>query len=153
MVQLYNPNVTGKQILIDTKNIDSTKLKLIENVQPLMEKIIQELNLNVVQKCEHQFEKDNEPYAANTGIRHRNFPRDPPRTFFNNFDKMKPSPHYLNCPMVPPCGCERKRTKVNTWSAKRSPGGACGFNASRRAGARAKPRFARSLFCQNLSHL
>ena len=41
MVQLYNPNVTGKQILIDTKNIDSTKLKLIENVQPLMEKIIQ----------------------------------------------------------------------------------------------------------------
>jgi hypothetical protein len=51
MVQLYNPNVTGKQILIDTKNIDSSKLKLIENVQPLMEKIIQELNLTVVQKC------------------------------------------------------------------------------------------------------
>jgi hypothetical protein len=53
MVQLYNPNMTGKQILIDTKNIDSTKLKLIKNVQPLMEKIVQELNLNVVQKCEH----------------------------------------------------------------------------------------------------
>ncbi len=32
MVQLYNPNVTGKQVLINTKNIDSTKLKLIENV-------------------------------------------------------------------------------------------------------------------------
>jgi S-adenosylmethionine decarboxylase len=64
MVQLYNPNVTGKQILIDTKNIDGTKLKLIENVQPLMEKIIQELNLNVVQKCEHQFEKNNEPYGC-----------------------------------------------------------------------------------------
>ena len=41
---------------------------------------------------------------------------------------------------------ERKRTKFNTWSAKRSPGGACGLNASRRVGARAKPRFARSLF-------
>ena len=64
MVQLYNPNVTGKQILIDTKDIDSTKLKLIENVQTLMEKIIQELNLTVVQKCEHQFEKDNMPYGC-----------------------------------------------------------------------------------------
>ena len=64
MVQLYNPNVTGKQILIDTKNIDSTKLKLIENVQPLMEKIIQELNLNVVQKCEHQLKKIMNPMVA-----------------------------------------------------------------------------------------
>ncbi len=64
MVQLYNPNMTGKQILIDTKNIDSTKLKSIENLQPLMEKIIQELNLNVVQRCEYQFEKDNVPYGC-----------------------------------------------------------------------------------------
>ena len=37
---------------------------MIENVQPLMEKIKQELNLNVVQKCEHQFEKDNMPYGC-----------------------------------------------------------------------------------------
>ena len=27
MVQIYNPNVVGKQILIDVKNIDSDKLK------------------------------------------------------------------------------------------------------------------------------
>jgi hypothetical protein len=32
--------------------------------QPLMEKIIQELNLTVVQKCDHQFEKDNMPYGC-----------------------------------------------------------------------------------------
>jgi hypothetical protein len=57
MVQLYNPNVTGKQVLIDTKNIDSTKLKLIENIQPLMEKIIQEFNLTVVQKCNINLQK------------------------------------------------------------------------------------------------
>ena len=37
---------------------------MIENVQPLMEKIIQELILTVVQKCEHQFEKDNMPYGC-----------------------------------------------------------------------------------------
>ena len=64
MVQLYNPNMTGKQILVDTKNIDSSKLKLLENIKPLMEKIVQEFNLNVVQKCEHQFEKDNMPYGC-----------------------------------------------------------------------------------------
>ena len=64
MVQLYNPNVIGKQILLDCKNIDSTKLKLIENIQPLMEKIINDFNLNVVQKSEHQFEKDGVPYGC-----------------------------------------------------------------------------------------
>jgi len=29
MVQIYNPNVVGKQILIDVKNIDNNKLKLV----------------------------------------------------------------------------------------------------------------------------
>ena len=56
--------MTGKQILVDTKNIDSNKLKLLENIQPLMGKIVQEFNLNMVQKCEHQFEKDNVPYGC-----------------------------------------------------------------------------------------
>ena len=55
MVQLYNPNVIGKQILLDCKNIDSTKLKLIENIQPMMEKIIKDFDLSVVEKSEHQF--------------------------------------------------------------------------------------------------
>ena len=32
MVQIYNPNVVGKQILIDVKNIDSDKLKLVEDI-------------------------------------------------------------------------------------------------------------------------
>jgi hypothetical protein len=33
MVQIYNPNVVGKQILIDVKNIDSNKLKTIDMIQ------------------------------------------------------------------------------------------------------------------------
>ncbi len=31
MVQIYNPNVVGKQILIDVKNIESDRLKTVEN--------------------------------------------------------------------------------------------------------------------------
>ena len=64
MVQLYNPNVIGKQILLDCKNIDSTKLKLMSNIEPLMEKIINDFNLSVVEKSEHQFEKDGVPYGC-----------------------------------------------------------------------------------------
>jgi S-adenosylmethionine/arginine decarboxylase-like enzyme len=64
MVQLYNPNVIGKQILLDCKNIDSTKLKLIGNIEPLMEKIINDFNLSAVEKSEHQFEKDGVPYGC-----------------------------------------------------------------------------------------
>ncbi len=30
MVQIYNPNVVGKQILIDVKNIESDRLKTVE---------------------------------------------------------------------------------------------------------------------------
>lgn len=56
MVQLYNPNIVGKQIIIDVKNIESSKLKKVEDVQPLLEKIVEELKLNVVDKCSHQFE-------------------------------------------------------------------------------------------------
>ena len=64
MVQIYNPNVVGKQILIDVKNVDSDKLKTIDMIKPLMEKIIEELKLNVVGECSHQFEKDNVPHGA-----------------------------------------------------------------------------------------
>ena len=64
MVQIYNPNVVGKQILIDVKNIDSDKLKTIEMIEPFMEKMIEELKLNVVDECSHQFEKLNLPYGA-----------------------------------------------------------------------------------------
>ena len=64
MVQIYNSNVVGKQILIDVKNIESDRLKTVESLKPFMDKVVQELNLNVVGECSHQFKKDNVPYGA-----------------------------------------------------------------------------------------
>ena len=66
MVQIYNPNVIGKQILIDVKSISSDKLKTIDMIKPLMDKIISELNLNVVGESSHQFENFNGHYGATT---------------------------------------------------------------------------------------
>ncbi len=65
MVQIHNPDVVGKQILIDVKNIDGDKLKLVEYIKPFMDKLVEELKLNVVGECSHQFKKDNKPYGAN----------------------------------------------------------------------------------------
>jgi S-adenosylmethionine decarboxylase len=64
MVQIHYPNVVGKQILIDVKNIESDKLKTVENLKPFMDKVVEELNLNVVGECSHQFKKDNVPDDA-----------------------------------------------------------------------------------------
>ena len=64
MVNIYNPNIVGKQILIDVKNIDSDKIKLVENIKPFMDNLVEELKLNVVGECSHQFEKDNIPHGA-----------------------------------------------------------------------------------------
>ena len=64
MVQIYNPNVVGKQILIDVKDIESDRLKTVESLKPFMDRVVQELNLNVVGECSHQFKKDNVPYGA-----------------------------------------------------------------------------------------
>ena len=64
MVQIYNPNVVGKLILIDVKNIESDRLKTVESLKPFMDRVVQELNLNVVGECSHQFKKDNVPYGA-----------------------------------------------------------------------------------------
>ena len=64
MVQIYNPNVVGKQILIDVKNIESDRLKTIEMIKPFMDQVVEELKLNVVGECSHQFKKDNVPYGA-----------------------------------------------------------------------------------------
>ncbi len=61
---MYNPNVAGKQVIIDVKNIESDRLKTIANIQPLMDKIVEEFKLSVVAKSEHQFEKDNVPYGC-----------------------------------------------------------------------------------------
>ncbi len=55
MVQKYNPNVVGKQILIDVKNLSSDKLKTVEMIKPFMDKLVEELNLNVIGQCSHQF--------------------------------------------------------------------------------------------------
>ena len=56
MVQLYNPNIVGKQIIIDVKNIECDKLKRVEDIEPFLDKIVEELKLSVVDKCSHQFE-------------------------------------------------------------------------------------------------
>ncbi len=40
MVQIYNPNIVGKHILIDIKNVDSDKLKLVEDMKAFLDKII-----------------------------------------------------------------------------------------------------------------
>ena len=64
MVQIYNPNLVGKQILIDVKNIESDRLKTLETIKPFMDKVVEELKLNVVGECSHQFKKDNVPYGA-----------------------------------------------------------------------------------------
>ena len=53
MVQLYNPNIVGKHILVDIKNISSDKLKLIEDVKPFLDKLVEELKLNVVGESAH----------------------------------------------------------------------------------------------------
>ena len=66
MVKIYSPNVVGKQVLIDVKNIDSDKLKLVEDIKPFMDKLVDELKLNVVGECSHQFKKDNTPYGVTT---------------------------------------------------------------------------------------
>ncbi len=58
MVQIYNPNVVGKQILIDVQNIESDRLKTVESLKQFMDKVVQELNLNVVGECSHQLKKD-----------------------------------------------------------------------------------------------
>ncbi len=57
MVQIYDPNVVGKQILMDVKNIYSEKLKTVEMIKPFMDKVVEELNLNVVGECSHQLKK------------------------------------------------------------------------------------------------
>ena len=61
MIQIYNPNVVGKHILIDVKNIQSDRLKTVEMINPFMDKVVEELKLNVVGECSHQFKKDNAP--------------------------------------------------------------------------------------------
>ncbi len=57
MVHMYNPNVVGKQILIDVKSISSDKLKTVEMIKPFMDKVVEELNLNVVGRCSYQSKK------------------------------------------------------------------------------------------------
>ncbi len=38
MVQIYNPNVVGKQVLMDVQNIHSDKLKTVKMIRPFIEK-------------------------------------------------------------------------------------------------------------------
>jgi S-adenosylmethionine decarboxylase len=64
MVQIYNPNLVGKQILIDVKNIESDRLKTVEYIESFMDKVVEELKLNVINKCSHQFIKNNTPHGV-----------------------------------------------------------------------------------------
>jgi len=64
MVQLYNPSLVGKQVLIDVKNVNSDKIKTIEDIKPFMDKVVEVLKLNVVGECSHQFKKDNNPHGV-----------------------------------------------------------------------------------------
>ncbi len=64
MVQIYNPNVVGKQFLFDVKGISSDKLKTVEMIKPFMDKVVEEVNLNVLGQCSYQFEIDNLSYGA-----------------------------------------------------------------------------------------
>lgn len=53
--------VLGKELIVDIEDIEEYNLlETIEGVKPLMEKIINDCNLNVVGNCEYQFE----PYGA-----------------------------------------------------------------------------------------
>jgi hypothetical protein len=45
MVKIYNPNVVGKHILIDVKNIENDRLKTVEIIKPFMDKVVEEFNL------------------------------------------------------------------------------------------------------------
>ena len=64
MVQLYNPSLVGKQVLIDVKNVNSDKLRLIDDIKPFMDKVVEVLKLNVVGECSHQFKKDNNTHGV-----------------------------------------------------------------------------------------
>lgn len=49
--------MVGKHLILDIHNITDYKLlETIDGIKPLMEKIIKELNLNVVGELSHQFE-------------------------------------------------------------------------------------------------
>lgn len=53
--------VVGRELIIDVDNIiDVSLLETIDGIKPLMEKVIQNCNLNVVGMVEHQFQ----PYGA-----------------------------------------------------------------------------------------
>jgi S-adenosylmethionine decarboxylase len=56
--------MTGMHIILDVHNIfDNEKLKYGSSIIPILDKIVNELNLNVVDKALHQFE----PYGF-TGV-------------------------------------------------------------------------------------
>ena len=44
-------------MVIDVKNIESDGLKTVEMIKPFMDKVVEDLKLNVVGECSHQFKK------------------------------------------------------------------------------------------------
>ncbi len=50
--------------IIDIKNINGDNLKTIEMIKLFMDKVVEELKLNVVDECSYQFEVSGVPYGA-----------------------------------------------------------------------------------------
>ena len=55
MVQLYNPDTIATQALMDVKNIDSNILNDVDIIQAFLNKVIEELKLNIVGECSKDF--------------------------------------------------------------------------------------------------
>jgi hypothetical protein len=64
MVQIYNPNVVGKHILIDIKNVNSDKLKLVEDMKLFLDKIVEELRKKSTPKKEVDVAYQRKVYAT-----------------------------------------------------------------------------------------
>ena len=51
MVQLFNPDTIATQVLMDVKNIETTILNDVSLIQAFLDKVIEELKLNIVGEC------------------------------------------------------------------------------------------------------
>ena len=55
MVQLFNPDTIATQVLMDVKNIEIDVLKDVDIIQAFLNKVIEELKLNIVGECSIDF--------------------------------------------------------------------------------------------------
>ena len=55
MVQLFNPDTIATQVLMDVKNIETTIINDVSLIQAFLDKVIEELKLNIVGECSKEF--------------------------------------------------------------------------------------------------